>query len=59
MTFTYDASLGDEFGTRMFSAIIREYDEFLLDKYYERELVSDFAQRWRILPPTIWTLPPT
>ena len=44
MTFTYDASLGDEFGTRMFSAIIREYDEFLLDKYYERELVSDFAQ---------------
>lgn len=44
MTFTYDASLGDEFGPRMFSAIIQEYDEFLLDKYYERDLISDFAQ---------------
>lgn len=44
MTFSYDASLGDEFGPRMFSAIIQEYDEFLLDKYYERELISDFAQ---------------
>ena len=28
----------------MFSAIIQEYDEFLLDKYYERDLISDFAQ---------------
>ena len=44
MRFTYDASLGDEFGTRMFSAIIREYDEYLLDKYYERELIQDFAK---------------
>lgn len=44
MRFTYDASLGDEFGTKMFSAIIREYDEYLLDKYYERKLVQDFAK---------------
>ena len=34
MTFTYDASLGDEFGVKMFSTIIKEYDELLLDKYY-------------------------
>ena len=26
MKFTYDASLGDEFGPKMFSSIIKEYD---------------------------------
>lgn len=44
MKFTYDASLGDEFGVKMFSNIIKEYDEFLLDKYYNRKMVPDFAK---------------
>ena len=29
MKFSYDASLGDEFGAKLFSNIIKEYDEFL------------------------------
>lgn len=44
MTFTYDASLGDEFGVKMFSNIIKEYDEFLLDKYYNKKTIPDFAK---------------
>lgn len=44
MKFTYDASLGDEFGVRIFSAIIKEYDDFLLDKYYNRRMIPDFAK---------------
>ena len=43
MTFKYDAKYGDEFGTKMFSAIINEYDEFLLNKYYRRKNIADFA----------------
>ena len=44
MTFKYDAKYGDEFGTKMFSAIINEYDEFLLNKYYKRKTIADFAK---------------
>ncbi len=44
MTFKYDAKYGDEFGTKMFSAIINEYDEFLLNKYYKRKNIADFAK---------------
>jgi len=44
MKFSYDASLGDEFGTKMFSNIIKEYDEFLLAKYYHKKVVEDFAK---------------
>ena len=44
MSFKYDASLGDEFGAKMFSNIIKEYDEFLLDKYYNRKSIVDFAK---------------
>ena len=44
MKFTYDASLGDEFGVKMFSAVIKEYDELLLDKYYNRKMIPDFAK---------------
>ncbi len=44
MKFTYDASLGDEFGVKMFSSIIKEYDDFLLDKYYNKRTIPDFAK---------------
>lgn len=44
MTFTYKASLGDEFGPKMFSNLITEYDKFLLDKYYNPENIIDFAK---------------
>ena len=44
MKFTYDASLGDEFGPKMFSNIIKEYDEFLLAKYYHKKTIEDFAK---------------
>ncbi|MBO5370517.1 MAG: EAL domain-containing protein [Clostridia bacterium] len=44
MKLTYKYDLGDEFGAKMFSSIIKEYDEFLLDKYYSKSTVSDFAK---------------
>lgn len=44
MKFTYDAALGDEFGPRMFSNIIKAYDEFLLSKYYNKKSVEDFSK---------------
>ena len=44
MKFTYDASLGDEFGAKMFSNIIKEYDKYLLSKYYNKKTVEDFAK---------------
>ena len=44
MKFTYEASLGDEFGPKMFSNIIKEYDEFLLAKYYHKKTIEDFAK---------------
>jgi len=44
MKFTYDAALGDEFGSKMFSNIIKEYDKFLLAKYYNKKNVADFAK---------------
>lgn len=44
MKFTYDASLGDEFGPKMFSNIIKEYDKFLLAKYYNKKTIEDFAK---------------
>lgn len=44
MKFTYKASLGDEFGPKMFSNIIKEYDEFLLAKYYHKKPIEDFAK---------------
>ena len=44
MKFTYDASLGDEFGPKMFSNIVKEYDEFLLAKYYHKKTIEDFAK---------------
>ena len=44
MKFTYKAKYGDEFGPRMFSAIIKEYDDYLLKKYYNRKTIADFAK---------------
>ena len=44
MKFTYDADLGDEFGAKMFNNIIKEYDKFLLKKYYNKKTVVDFAK---------------
>ncbi len=44
MKLTYNAHLGDKFGPKMFTSIINEYDEFLLDKYYQKKTVSDFAK---------------
>lgn len=44
MKFTYDAGWGDEFGAKMFSNIMKEYDEFLLTKYYNKKKVNDFAK---------------
>lgn len=44
MKFTYKASLGDEFGSKMFSNIIKEYDNYLLSKYYNKKIVEDFAK---------------
>ena len=44
MKFTYDASLGDEFGAKMFSNIIKEYDNFLFTKYYNKKTVTDIAK---------------
>ena len=44
MKFSYDASLGDEFGAKLFSNIIKEYDEFLLAKYYNKRKIEDFAK---------------
>ena len=44
MKFTYDASLGDEFGAKMFNNIIKEYDYYLFTKYYNKKAVVDFAK---------------
>ncbi len=44
MKLTYKASLGDEFGARIFSNIVNEYDEYLLSKYYNKKNVEDFAK---------------
>lgn len=44
MKFTYNASRGDEFGARMFSCIINEYDKFLPAKYYNKKTIEDFAK---------------
>ncbi len=44
MQYTYKAKLGEAFGAKMFSAIINEYDEFLLDKYYNRSTIADFSK---------------
>lgn len=44
MRFTYDADWGDAFGPKMFSSIIREYDEYLLANYYNKKTVNDFAK---------------
>lgn len=44
MSFTYDASLGDEFGPKMFSNIIKAYDDVLLAKYYHKTTIEDFAK---------------
>lgn len=44
MQLTYNADLGSKFGAKMFTSIINEYDEFLLDKYYNKRTVSDFAK---------------
>lgn len=44
MKFTYDASLGDEFGPMLFGNIIKEYDKFLLAKYYNKKTIEDFAK---------------
>lgn len=44
MSFTYKASQGDTFGTKMFSNIIKAYDEFLLSKYYNKKSIDDFAK---------------
>ena len=44
MSFTYKASLGDEFGPKVFSNLITEYDRFFLDKYYKPETIIDFAK---------------
>ncbi len=44
MQYTYDASLGEEFGAKMFSAVVEEYDEFLLDKYYNKKTIVDFTK---------------
>ncbi len=44
MQYTYDASLGEEFGAKMFSAVVNEYDEFLLDKYYNKKTIVDFTK---------------
>ncbi len=44
MQYTYDASLGEEFGAKMFSAVVDEYDEFLLDKYYNKKTIVDFTK---------------
>lgn len=44
MKLTYDADLGDKFGTKIFASIIDEYDEYLLDKYYSKSTIVDFAK---------------
>ena len=44
MKFSYSASLGDDFGSRMFSNIIKEYDKYLLNKYYNKRTIEDFAK---------------
>lgn len=44
MKFTYEASLGDEFGPKMFSNIIKAYDDVLLAKYYHKKTIDDFAK---------------
>ena len=44
MKFTYDATWGDAFGPKMFSSIIREYDEYLLANYYNKRTIHDFAK---------------
>ena len=44
MKFSYDASFGDEFGPKLFSNIIKEYDELLLAKYYHKKTIADFAK---------------
>ena len=44
MKFSYDAGLGDEFGSKMFSNIIKVYDDFLLAKYYHKKTIPDFAK---------------
>ncbi len=44
MSFQYPAERGKDFGSRMFSNIIHAYDDFLLNKYYNKRTVEDFAK---------------
>ncbi len=44
MSFKYKSALGENFGAKMFNAIISEYDEYLLEKYYNKDTITDFAK---------------
>ncbi|MBQ7901385.1 MAG: EAL domain-containing protein [Clostridia bacterium] len=44
MQYNYSSSLGEEFGAKMFASIVKEYDEFLMDKYYNRKTIVDFTK---------------
>lgn len=44
MQYTYSSSFGQEFGAKMFSSIVKSYDEFLMDKYYNRKTIVDFTK---------------
>lgn len=44
LDYTYSADLGSDFGPRMFDGIIAAYDEFVINKYYNKEHVADFMQ---------------
>ena len=44
ISYSYDADLGDEFGAKIFDRMIKEYDKFLLNKYYNKKDIADFAK---------------
>ena len=44
LSYTYSAKLGDAFGDRMLDALAKAYEEFILNKYYNKKHVADFMK---------------
>lgn len=44
VTYSYKASLGEEYGVKLFDGLVRAYDDFIISKYYNKKHVSDFMQ---------------
>lgn len=44
LDYSYSADLGEDFGQRMFDAIIKAYDDFVITEYYNKEHIPDFMK---------------